>query len=294
MKLGIIYTATNKINGKRYVGQTIRSLEKRRRGHLSCAFNPNTDMYHSKFYCAIRKYGIQTFVWKVIEKDICFEDLDYAEILAISYFDTFKNGYNSNTGGDSPKEISIETRQKMSLSHKGKVLSEEHKIKISEANKGKTTSEETKKKLSNLNINKKCSEITKKRISESLTGNKNPNFGKHLSEQHKRKLNRTGKYHTEETKKKMSFSSKGKLKSKDHCKNISKGLMGKKHSLESIEKISKTWKIIFPDTTTKIIKNLKQFCRDNKLSFTTMRKVSQGRQEHHKNYKCFKINYLSD
>jgi hypothetical protein len=55
---------------------------------------------------------------------------------------------------------------------------------------------------------KHLSEETKKKISESHKGEKNPNFGKHLSEETKKKMSeaRLGKKITEETRKKLSES----------------------------------------------------------------------------------------
>jgi hypothetical protein len=61
-------------------------------------------------------------------------------------------------------------------------------------------------------------EETKNKISQSLKGEKNPFYGKHHTEEAKRKLSEShkGKYHTEETKRKMSESRKGKRTGKDN------------------------------------------------------------------------------
>ena len=68
----------------------------------------------------------------------------------------------------------------------------------------------------------KQTEEHKKKISESLTGEKNPNFGKHFSEETRKRMSDNhadlsgenhpmfGKHHTEETKSKMSKSSHSK------------------------------------------------------------------------------------
>lgn len=48
----LIYKATNKINGKIYIGQTHKSLEERKMCHKHDS--KNIDTY---FYRAIRKYG---------------------------------------------------------------------------------------------------------------------------------------------------------------------------------------------------------------------------------------------
>ena len=84
-----------------------------------------------------------------------------------------------------------ETRKKMSVSQKGKKLSEKTKEKISKTmsirqigNKiwlGRHHSEYTKKRLSEINKGRKVSEETKRKISEAQKGRK-------LSEEHKKKI----------------------------------------------------------------------------------------------------------
>ncbi|HRT03206.1 MAG TPA: GIY-YIG nuclease family protein [Candidatus Diapherotrites archaeon] len=59
MKTGIIYCAENLLNGKRYIGQTIKSLAKRKSRHHSEAFIFNKS---GKFYDALRKYGWDNFI----------------------------------------------------------------------------------------------------------------------------------------------------------------------------------------------------------------------------------------
>ena len=97
----IIYCHQNKINGKRYIGQTKQNLRNRwRNGN---GYKPNYK-YNSKFYNAILKYGWDNFEHIILEKDI--ETLDEAnarESYWISYYDTFNNnekGYNMTPGGD--------------------------------------------------------------------------------------------------------------------------------------------------------------------------------------------------
>ena len=57
----------------------------------------------------------------------------------------------------------------------------------------------------------KRTDETKKKISESKIGEKNPNFGKHFSEEHKKKISEShiGKHHSEESKKKISEALSG-------------------------------------------------------------------------------------
>ena len=68
---GIIYGSRNIVNGKWYIGQTTRGIEKRRRQHLIDARN-NYDSY--AFHAAIRKYGEDAFDWTVLEFDIKTHD----------------------------------------------------------------------------------------------------------------------------------------------------------------------------------------------------------------------------
>jgi len=74
----------------------------------------------------------------------------------------------------------------------------------------------------------KRSEETKKKLSETKLGEKNPMFGKHPSEEHRRKMSEMkgdknpffGKHHTEEARIKMSNSHKGVPLSKEHREHL--------------------------------------------------------------------------
>ena len=142
-KVGIIYKATNKINGMIYVGQTTQTLKKRR--HTK---------YNPCFQNAINKHG-NKIEWEII-KEFPIKELDLMERYYICYLNTmYPNGYNFETGGHKNKTLSKETKRKLSKINTGekhpmygKHASEETKKKISEANKGKKYSEETIQKMS--------------------------------------------------------------------------------------------------------------------------------------------------
>lgn len=68
------------------------------------------------------------------------------------------------------KKHSKETKEKLSMRRKNRIITEETKKKISESNKGKKLSEETKEKLRIINTGKKLSEETKNNISKSKKG----------------------------------------------------------------------------------------------------------------------------
>jgi group I intron endonuclease len=210
----IIYKATNKINGKGYIGQTI-NLEKRLRDYK----NTKTDHLISR---AIRKYGFENFSWEIICECFSKKEMDKKEKYYIIYFDTrFPNGYNLTDGGEGnlgwiPTE---ETRKKMSAWQKGKrkpPRSKEWCENISKAKKGKKLGPlpyEVCKKMSKSRKGIKrgpLPEETKRKISESLTGKKRGP----LSDDHKRKIGlpKKGKKRppfSKEWKKNMSLSRMG-------------------------------------------------------------------------------------
>ena len=92
--MGLIYKITAP-NGKSYIGQTVRSFEKRVAEHKSptsrCLFIAR----------AISKYGPDNMSYEIIENDIpSLEQLNIRERYWIEYYETFKNGYNLTSGGD--------------------------------------------------------------------------------------------------------------------------------------------------------------------------------------------------
>lgn len=111
-----IYMVVNMVNNKKYIGQSKNIRKRFQSHHLVDYKNENNCNYNTKFYQAIRKYGIDNF--EVIILKLCKEEeLDDLEVKFIKEFDTFKNGYNSTEGGQfwSPnihsKEIELKRQQ---------------------------------------------------------------------------------------------------------------------------------------------------------------------------------------
>lgn len=104
-----IYKIINQINGKVYIGQSI-NIVKRWNEHKTTAFNPKNKNYDIYLYRAIRKYGLENFIFEVIE-ECSPADLNAREIYWISYYDSCNRdkGYNMTLGGNAtainPKEI---------------------------------------------------------------------------------------------------------------------------------------------------------------------------------------------
>ena len=177
-----VYMHKNKINKKIYIGQTSQDPKKRWDNGHGYETSP-------RFFNAILKYGWDNFEHIIIEKNLSQEEANQLEIKLIKQYKTQNDeyGYNITSGGQNFFH-SEETKRKIGIAN-------------SKALKGKTHSSEWSKKMS-----------------EKFSGENNPFYGKH---------------HSEETKKKISKSRKGKLIGKNHP------MYGKNHSQESLKKMSK-------------------------------------------------------
>ena len=133
----IIYVHTNKINGKKYVGQTRYSLEERTKKDGYGYRN------QSKFYNAIIKYGWENFDHEILYTGLSQEEANKLEIQLIKELDTIDNGYNIHTGGShhNPTRM-IEGKIGKEASWYGKKHSEEYKQYMSQLMKKKWQNEE--------------------------------------------------------------------------------------------------------------------------------------------------------
>lgn len=147
---GIVYQIYCIPSGKSYVGQTIRTLEKRWRQHQDL----RSDCHGVRG--AIAKYGAASFTLKVLDTGTDKADLDAKETLWIQRLGTVSPaGYNLTSHGRGPGCPSDETRERqrqaklavaqtsefkeaMSLAgkgNKGKKKSPEHVAKVAAAHK---------------------------------------------------------------------------------------------------------------------------------------------------------------
>ena len=175
---GVIYLIWNKINGKRYVGQTIQSLAKRMTQH-KCGY-----------LCvdrAIQKYRFENFIYGIIETCETQEQLNEREkFWIVALHCKSPNGYNCTDGGNRDFSVSAETHAKLSLAKSGE---------------------------RNPNYGKKLSHEHRQKISVSHKGKKNPNYGKTCSDETKAKISAThkGEIFSEERCKNISVARRGKI-----------------------------------------------------------------------------------
>lgn len=167
-----IYSITNNINSKRYIGKS-KDIFERWQLHIE-ELNRNTH-YNKYLQRAWNKYGMVRFTFEILRKDeiVNLNQLE-KDFIYIFQSNNSKYGYNGTEGGDGGSlfkgyKHSEESKQKMSKSHKN--ISEETKQKISKSQKirlslipkelrSRKHTEETKNKIRLGRLGKKVSKET--------------------------------------------------------------------------------------------------------------------------------------
>ena len=94
---GFIYKITNDVNDKVYIGKTLSSIEKRFHEHKKDSVRVNAE--NRPLYRAMSKYGCDHFQIELIE-EAPLEILSQREEYWISFYQSYKNGYNATKGGE--------------------------------------------------------------------------------------------------------------------------------------------------------------------------------------------------
>lgn len=256
-KYGVIYKATNTVNGKVYVGQTVREFGVRKKAHISRAFGSKPEV---AFHFALKKYGKGSFVWNVIEECETKDELDEMEYHYIMQYDSYKKGYNRTLGGQKVCGIvmSDETKKKMSIRMKGKFVGEKNPF-----------------------YGKKHTLEAKIKISKALLESPNhPTRGKHLSEEHRQNI---------------GLANKGRETTIETRLKISKSKIGKLRGMDS--KYAKKYIVTTSDGNEFCVLGLGDFCRkykDGLLDVRLLSKVVFGKRNHHRHHKCRHYNEEAD
>lgn len=179
---GIIYLATNKHNGKIYIGQSTAVNPRHRwNQHVSSSLgNDPKDLYY--FGRSLKKHGPKNFTYEIIHGCVSQKDLNYWEIYYIETLDCLNSdvGYNLRPGGSRGGHTEA-TKQKLREANLGKVLTEEHKRNLSLAHIGLKHSDEWKAKMSARLLGRPLPEEHRQAISDGKTGVK-------FSEEHKKNI----------------------------------------------------------------------------------------------------------
>ena len=202
-----IYKVTNKINGKVYIGQSV-DIGRRWRQHMTA----EDDIY---FHKAIQKYGVDNFIWEVIEK--CKKsELDERESYWIEYYDSYNKGYNCTKGGDGGPVMHGEDNPKW----KGGIS-----LDRSEYNKQYNETNKDKIKEKKKEYDKQYYEINKEKIKE-----KKKEYLKQYREAHKEKAKEYREAHKEKIKQQMKEwyeANKEELKEKRKQRYLNQQLRNK-------------------------------------------------------------------
>jgi group I intron endonuclease len=267
----IVYKLTSP-SGKSYIGKTKAKLETRIKQHLQL-FRSSERPYKgcpTKLFYALEKYPIKEWT-----KEILFESDDLIETnekekFFIEQFDTISEGYNISKGGDGRL---VDT------------LAEEHKKVISEKRKTWFATEAGQKWKQELSDKWKTKNPCQP---GNVPWNKGKNGHKH-SEETKKKLSKSlkGRIFTEEHKEKISLSKKGKHHSSEHKEKIRQANIGKiqtDHQKQRVrETMQKHWLITTPTGEQFQIVNLNEFCKQNHLDQSNLCRGS------YKKYKAVRI-----
>jgi group I intron endonuclease len=109
-----IYKITNRINGKVYIGQTVQQNPKRRWYEHRAAAKGDGQQH---LYQSMRKHGINSFDWEVIDQADSLEKLNQLETKWIEHFRMLVECYNHRDGGDNSLHSDI-SKQRMSEAQK--------------------------------------------------------------------------------------------------------------------------------------------------------------------------------
>ena len=148
-------------------------------------------------------------------------------------------------------EFNVSSLAQCPSSWKGRKHTPETRAKISAANMGHMVSIESRAKISKARKGTKRDPAITEKIVSKLRGRK-------LKPEHIEKV---------------AAKHRGMKRSPLACQNIG-------------ESKSKSYIVISPNGDEIEIRNLKKFCRENGLEYTSLAKVAAGTQTHHRNWKC--------
>ena len=131
----IIYKVTNKVNGKQYIGRTVKKINVRWNEH-ACNASSDKEKDQSILHKALRKYGKENFSIEQIDSANSIEELNQKEIYWIEKLNTRVVGYNLTAGGEGFSKKHSDKTKKLISDHNGMKNNPESRKKSSESHIG--------------------------------------------------------------------------------------------------------------------------------------------------------------
>lgn len=249
-----LYSITNTVNNKRYIGIT-HDFKHRFYEHR---YKLRNGKHHSiKLQRAWDKYGEASFDFSIlstIEGD--FLDASQVEIQTIEKYNSYYDGYNASFGGDGTNfaKITDETRAKMSKAMMGnsyglgKKRTDETRARMSESMKKCKDMEARKKRASEIFKKLWADESFRAKMAELNKGN-TYSLGKKMPDSAKRTLSENqlgelnsfyGKRHSKDTKKLLSDMVKERWKDKTYADKVKVGMANSEANKARIERLRVT------------------------------------------------------
>jgi group I intron endonuclease len=193
----IVYLITNKINGKRYVGQTSKTLTHRWNIHCRTHHCPVLRK-------AIDKYGFENFsIEPIVEVSTRELANEFEREYILRYLTRAPNGYNLSDGGDGSLGHKVSEKSK-------KIISE--KLKGNQCALGSIRTPEMRAHLSD--VSKNMSMGQRQLLREARLKQTDPRLGKYHSEESKKRMSDAHKNMSNETKLRMSLAAKARWASR--------------------------------------------------------------------------------
>lgn len=216
----LIYKVENTLNGKVYIGKTVKSLKDRRYSHLNSVKNGSNTIFHN----SIRKNGKESFKWSVLTETDNESKLNALEKFYITVYRKMGTVYNMTDGGEGSTGMifSEESKRKMSAAQKGKKhkpLTEEQRRMRAE--RAKNMSESQREAIRKSNSERVHTEESRRKRSEKKKGQKHSDEAKlKMSLAHK------GKIVSEETRRKQGLANSKRIWSDESRKKLSESRKG--------------------------------------------------------------------
>lgn len=274
-----VYQIILKEDGRSYIGSAT-NIDDRWRAHGNNALNENLKIKQVISH-AIKKYGADSFEWKVLE--YCDEsqllDREQYWLDIVQPFVSNGNGFNVRKTANSNLGIvrSVESRTKQSNSMKNKPKTETHKVNMSLSwykNRGAEYFLNLSEKIKGDKNPAKRPEVRKK-ISEAMTGK----TWKHDADRMKKHRERlTGRKYTEDQKKRMSTAQ-----------------TGLKRSAEAKESFYLAQRVLYRITSPigeefiMYSRELKEFCSKNNLGYANLITTAKTKKPYKKGWLAEKI-----